>query len=77
VAREIDSPSVRADAFQGLACWWLSVATFAGLGLNAWLGWAWADPLAGLVLVPLIAREAGEAWNGKACGGGGGTVGAG
>ena len=33
---------------------WRSVA---GPALNATLGWAWADPVAALVLVPLIVRE--------------------
>ena len=73
IARAINSGAVRADSVQSLACFWLSVATFAGLGLNAWLGWSWADPAAGLVLVPLVLKEAGAAWKGDGCGCGGGT----
>jgi divalent metal cation (Fe/Co/Zn/Cd) transporter len=57
VAAGLRSGAMRADAFETLACAWLSLATLAGLGLNAALGWWWADPAAGLVLVPLIARE--------------------
>jgi len=68
VARELNSAAVRADGIQTLACWWLSLGTFAGLGLNAWLGWAWADPVAGLVLVPFIIKEARSAWKGEGCG---------
>jgi divalent metal cation (Fe/Co/Zn/Cd) transporter len=36
----------------------LAVAVLAGLGLNATLGWWWADPLAGYVLVYYAGREA-------------------
>jgi divalent metal cation (Fe/Co/Zn/Cd) transporter len=35
----------------------LAVAVFVGLVLNAWAGWWWADPLAGLVIVFYGARE--------------------
>jgi len=28
-----------------------------GLVLNATIGWWWADPVAGLAMVPIIARE--------------------
>lgn len=68
VAKELKSAAVRADGVQTLACWWLSLATFAGLALNAALGWSWADPVAGLLLVPFIVKEARSAWRGEACG---------
>ncbi|CAG0957729.1 hypothetical protein PHYC_00558 [Phycisphaerales bacterium] len=68
VARELNSAAVRADGVQTLACWWLSLATFVGLAMNAALGWAWADPVAGLLLVPFIVKEARSAWCGEACG---------
>lgn len=35
----------------------LAVAVFVGLILNAVLGWWWADPLAGLVIVYYGVRE--------------------
>jgi divalent metal cation (Fe/Co/Zn/Cd) transporter len=35
--------------------------------LNAALGWWWADPVAGLVMVPLIAWEGWEALSGRTC----------
>lgn len=38
------------------------VTTLIGLGLNAALGWWWADPVAVLAMVPLIVREGLEAW---------------
>lgn len=61
-ARELGSPALRADAYETIACAWLSFTTLGGLVLNAVFGWHWADPLAALVLVPLISREGWEAW---------------
>ena len=36
----------------------LATAVLVGLALNAGLGWWWADPIAGYVLVYYAAREA-------------------
>jgi divalent metal cation (Fe/Co/Zn/Cd) transporter len=41
------------------------VTTLAGLALNAVLGWWWADPVAGLVIVVFLLREAVEALRGE------------
>lgn len=68
VARELNSAAVRADGIQTLACFWLSVTTFVGLAANTMLGWTWADPVAALVLVPLIIKEGRVAWKGEGCG---------
>lgn len=67
VAREVGSEAMEADAFQTTACWWLSLAALAGVGLNGLFGWWWADPLSALIIAGLIAREARDAWRGKAC----------
>jgi divalent metal cation (Fe/Co/Zn/Cd) transporter len=67
VARELGSAALEADAFQTTACWWLSLAALAGVGLNGALGWWWADPAAALLIAVLILREGREAWQGKAC----------
>jgi len=64
-ARALESGALRADAYETIACAWLSLTTLAGLVLNAWMGWWWADPVAALVLVPLIAREGLEGWKGE------------
>ena len=61
-ARELGSSAMRADAYETIACAWLSFATLACLVLNALFGWSWVDPLAALVLVPLILREGWESW---------------
>jgi predicted Co/Zn/Cd cation transporter (cation efflux family) len=56
-AAALRSGALRADAYETIACSWLSLTTLAGLILNASLGWWWADPLAALVVVPLVVRE--------------------
>lgn len=56
-AEALGSKALRADAYETITCTWLSVTTFIGLGLNAWLGWSWADPVAALLVVPLVVRE--------------------
>lgn len=56
-AGELGSRSMRADAFETIACAWLSLTTLAGLSLNAAFGWSWADPIAALAIVPLVIRE--------------------
>jgi divalent metal cation (Fe/Co/Zn/Cd) transporter len=65
VAHELGSQALEADSFQTTACFWLSVIVLAGVGLNAALGWWWADPLAALGMTVLIAREGREAWRGE------------
>jgi len=67
VAQRLGSKALEADSFQTLACWWLSIVTLAGIGLNAALGWWWADPLAALGVAALIIREGAGAWRGDAC----------
>jgi divalent metal cation (Fe/Co/Zn/Cd) transporter len=63
----LGSRSMQADAFQTTTCLYLSIAALAGIGLNAAFGFWWADPLAALVMVPLLAKEAKDAWEGKCC----------
>ena len=60
-AEALNSAALRADAFETAACARLSATTLLGLGANALPGWWWADPLAALVLIPLILPEALEA----------------
>lgn len=65
LAGRLGSSSLRADAYETVACAWLSLTTLAGLGLNAAFGLWWADPCAALVLVPLIVREGIEGLRGE------------
>ena len=62
VAERLGSGALRADAHETIVCAWLSATTLLGLGLNALFGWWWADPVAALVMLPLIVREGIEAW---------------
>ena len=66
-AQRLGSKALEADSFQTLACWWLSIVTLAGIGLNAAFGWWWADPVAALGVAGLILREGVEAWRGETC----------
>ena len=61
----LGSRALVADASETLACAYLSFTLLLGLILNATLGWWWADPVAALVMVPWIFREAREAWEGE------------
>ena len=67
VASTIASPALHADSRQTDICAYLSAILLLGLLLNAALGWWWADPAAGLVMVPLIAYEGSQALGGKTC----------
>ncbi|NYJ06716.1 cation diffusion facilitator family transporter [Petropleomorpha daqingensis] len=68
--RELGSATVVADSTQTLLCTYLSAVLLVGLLLNATLGWGWADPLAGLVIAAVAAKEGIEAWRGEGCGDG-------
>jgi divalent metal cation (Fe/Co/Zn/Cd) transporter len=65
--RALGSQAVVADSTQTLLCTYLSAVLLAGLLLNAWLGWSWADPLAGLVIAGVALREGVQAWRGEGC----------
>lgn len=67
VARTIGSGALHADAKQTELCTYLSAILLAGLLLNAMIGWWWADPVAALVMVPIIANEGLEALRGESC----------
>jgi divalent metal cation (Fe/Co/Zn/Cd) transporter len=53
----LDSPVLRTEGRVTLVDGLLAVAVLLGLALNAGLGWWWADPLAGYVLVAYAFRE--------------------
>ena len=71
VAAQLGSRALTAEARQTEICTYLSAILLAGLSLNAAFGWWWADPVAGLAMVPLIAWEGVEGLRGhSACGDG-------
>jgi divalent metal cation (Fe/Co/Zn/Cd) transporter len=65
--RALGSVTAVADSRQTLLCTALSGVLLAGLALNAWFGWSWADPVAGLVVAGAALREGRNAWKGDAC----------
>lgn len=64
-ARGLNSAALRADSVQTLACVWLSASTLFGLAVNAALGWSWADPVAALLVLPIVIREGIEGLRGE------------
>jgi predicted Co/Zn/Cd cation transporter (cation efflux family) len=67
VAKQLNSGALSADAKQTEFCTYLSAILLAGLLLNAILGWSWADPVAALGMVPIIAKEGFERIRGESC----------
>jgi divalent metal cation (Fe/Co/Zn/Cd) transporter len=66
-ATQLGSAALRADARQSSLCAYLSAILLSGLLLNFLFGWWWADPAAALIMVPIIANEGKEAFEGKQC----------
>ncbi len=67
VGRALGSAAMHADAKQTEFCTYLSAILLAGLLLNILFGLWWADPVAALIMVPIIAKEGIEGLQGKAC----------
>jgi divalent metal cation (Fe/Co/Zn/Cd) transporter len=67
VASQLRSGALHSDSRQADFCAYLSAILLLGLLLNWLLGWWWADAVAALVMVPIIAREGLEALRGKGC----------
>lgn len=57
LARQTGNVALAADAVQSSTCAYLAWIALAGLSLNIAFAWSWADPVAALVLTPLIAAE--------------------
>ncbi len=75
VAQRIGSAALKADAVCSVTCAYMAITLLAGLLLNKFFGWWWADPLAALALVYFIVQEGREALHeartGETCGCGG------
>jgi divalent metal cation (Fe/Co/Zn/Cd) transporter len=65
--RALHSTAVVADSTQTRLCAWMSAVLLVGLGLNAALGWSWADPVAGLLIAGIALKEGRQAWRGEGC----------
>jgi len=67
VGNALGSAAMNADARQTDFCVYLSVILLAGLVLNAALGWWWADPVAALIMVPIVAKEGFDGIKARTC----------
>ena len=67
VAAGLGSKALEADSRQTDLCAYLSALLLLGLVLNAVFGWWWADPVAALAMVPIIAGEGIRALRGEEC----------
>lgn len=65
IARGISSGALMADSKQTELCTYLSAILLGGLLLNALFGWWWADPVAALVMAPIIVKEGIEGLQGE------------
>jgi divalent metal cation (Fe/Co/Zn/Cd) transporter len=66
-AEALGSSAVKSESRQAMLCAYLSAGLLAGLGLNALLGWWWADPATALGIAAVAINEGRQAWHGEAC----------
>lgn len=67
VGNALGSTAMNADARQTDFCVYLSAILLVGLSLNAAFGWWWADPVAALVMVPIVAKEGFDGVQARPC----------
>jgi divalent metal cation (Fe/Co/Zn/Cd) transporter len=67
VAVQLGSRALHADSRQADFCAYLSAILLVGLLLHALPGWWWADPVAALVMAPIIVREGVKGLRGEGC----------
>ena len=67
VGNVLNSAAMNADARQADFCVYLSAILLVGLLLNAAFGWWWADPVAALIMVPIVAKEGFDGMKARPC----------
>ena len=67
VADALGSSATKSESRQTVLCAYLSAALLVGLGLNALLGWWWADPVTALGIAGVAVKEGSGAWRGESC----------
>jgi divalent metal cation (Fe/Co/Zn/Cd) transporter len=65
VALSVNSGALMADSKETELCTYLSAILLGGLLLNALFGWWWADPIAALIMVPIVIKEGVEGLRGE------------
>ncbi|MGH9496000.1 MAG: cation diffusion facilitator family transporter [Candidatus Sulfotelmatobacter sp.] len=63
----LNSAALRADAAESALCAYLSAVALMGVGINTVWHIRWADPVAALLVSPLIMWEGQKALRGKSC----------
>jgi divalent metal cation (Fe/Co/Zn/Cd) transporter len=67
VAEDLGSSATNSESRQAMLCAYLSAGLLVGLGLNALLGWWWADATTALGIAVVAVKEGRDAWRGEAC----------
>jgi divalent metal cation (Fe/Co/Zn/Cd) transporter len=67
LAAKASSASLKADAVQSAMCGYMAWIALAGLAVNVMFRAPWADPVAALLLLPIVVREGWEALQGRSC----------
>jgi divalent metal cation (Fe/Co/Zn/Cd) transporter len=67
VGRAMGSAAMHADAKQTEFCTYLSAILLGGLLLNMFWGFWWADPVAAMVMVPIMIKEGIDGLRGDVC----------
>jgi divalent metal cation (Fe/Co/Zn/Cd) transporter len=67
VADALGSSATKSESRQTMLCAYLSAGLLVGLGLNALLGWWWADPVTALAIAGVAVKEGRDAWRGESC----------
>jgi divalent metal cation (Fe/Co/Zn/Cd) transporter len=67
VAQALGSSATKSESRQTMLCAYLSAGLLVGLGLNALVGWWWADPVAALAIAAVAVKEGRGAWRGDSC----------
>jgi divalent metal cation (Fe/Co/Zn/Cd) transporter len=67
VAAQLGSAATAGDAAQSWLCALIAAGALVSILANAALGWWWLDPIIGLGIAGLAAREGQEAWAGEVC----------
>jgi divalent metal cation (Fe/Co/Zn/Cd) transporter len=67
LAEGLGSSATKSESRQTMLCAYLSAGLLVGLGLNARLGWWWADPAAAIGIAAVALKEGRDAWRGEAC----------
>ena len=65
IGTALGSRALISESAQTSLCTYLSAILLGGLLLNAVVGWWWSDPVAALLMVPIIAREGIEGLRGE------------